>query len=186
MQIITLIVLSSLVESVKMIDNLYSKIKQFDSEESKQIVYLHDPKEMNLEELFICIGTSSCSYNGQCDDSGNYCHCYAGYITYQPSSDVQCNYEQKKRSEAFWLEIFFGMVGAGEWYLGNIDIATGQLAMFLGIKVLYGCFYIFIGKNAKTGVSIPYLALGIWIIVDCIYIGTGNRLDGNGAPISGW
>lgn len=129
--------------------------------------------------------TAECNYNGFCTESGH-CRCNDGYTTHR--SSTECNYRQKSRYTAFLLQFFIGgMTGAGEFYLGNIGLASGQLALFWGsipLQIITGVFesvYLVEGSgwSTLTFVLCSFAAF-FWWLVDWIMILTGDRKDGNG------
>lgn len=78
-----------------------------------------------------CTSPKSCSYNGYCIDV-NTCKCDDGYTTHDSTPNISCNYKQKDRLVAFLLQFFLFSVGAGNFYLGNIGLAVGQLFYYVG------------------------------------------------------
>ena len=151
----------------------------------------------------LCYGSADCSNNGVC--SNNTCVCYPGFVTFPDSSTSMCNYPQKLQLTAFLLQFFLGTCGAGQFYLGNIGNAVGQLIVLVG-PVLVGCCCCcaIVGcsvkagtKNADCGMACGiiclYLLIGvgiaivaIWWLIDTILIGTNHYLDGNGIPVKSW
>ena len=90
-----------------------------------------------------------CNYRGNCKSDGD-CVCDDGYAT-SDDSQTQCDYKMKSRLIAFLLQLFLGAFsGAGEWYLGNVDYAIGQLLLCIGgfcfiicfMPILFACFSI--------------------------------------------
>lgn len=152
---------------------------------------LQNDRKLLSTDVFNCTGHESCSYRGVCVNA-NECMCDDGYITYRPSSDVQCNYRQKKALIAFLLEFFLPIVGAGEWYLGNTGYAIGQLIYFFGGLILLciiPCIFVKCIGADKTK-AIGYFYGFLWLcgliaywIYEFVVTGTAIRLDGNGAPI---
>lgn len=141
---------------------------------------------------FNCTDKADCNYRGQCTETGK-CKCNDGYITFKPSKDIQCNYEQKNTVTAFCLQLFFGYVGIGEWYLENNDIAGGQLGLFLGIFVLI-CIAMCAGLKSDGDTPALAMLIGcicclafvgmiIWDVYTIVIIGSGTETDGNGASI---
>lgn len=150
-----------------------------------------------------CSSSYQCSYNGFCTND-KFCHCNAGYITYPSGNTFGCNYKQKSTITAFCLQFFLGYIsGAGYLYLGKIPLGIGELFLFWGglifICIAGGCLVVYCKKpdNKKTPdddgtteivtkITTNCLMLGcfIWWIYALVVIGTGNILDGNGAPIN--
>jgi len=144
------------------------------------------------------VTTANC---GQCAghcQNGKKCVCADGYITWPENAAVDCAYKQKGRPVAFLLSFFLGeFTGAGEWYLGNTDMAKTQLFLCTrGLPVVIGmaCLAKYVCGTAaaaaagKSVVDILFcvwmLAIAVlWLIVWICTI-TGATTDGNGAPLS--
>ncbi len=123
-----------------------------------------------------------CNYNGICLLNGN-CKCNAGYITFPDSSTTGCNYKQKSKWVAFLLSFFLGPeAGAGEWFLGNENLALGQLLFTWVTLIAIGIFALC--TNGASGIlAIPWiLGVMLWWLCDWILIINGHTNDGNGAP----
>jgi len=151
-----------------------------------------------------------CSTNGLCIRNGNnssegYCLCTSGYITLvtNDTNNQGCNYKQRSQLVAFLLHFFLGTLGAGEFYLGNMGIASGQLVLLLGPILISCCLCCLYGMstiverdtNTTAGIVGIFssciactisIAVFAWWLVDCIYIGLGIRLDGNGQKMDYW
>lgn len=141
--------------------------------------------------------SAQCDFNGICLSNGN-CKCDSGYITWPQGNSVGCTYKQKQQLIAFLLSFFVGeFTGAGEWYLGNNDIALAQLLVFvLGLPfvIIFACIGCAGGSRSnKTaegafgaggcGACVWFLTIvGLWLFV-WIAILTGYIVDGNGAPL---
>ena len=134
-----------------------------------------------------------CDYNGICLPSG-VCRCDDGYITFPKSSTISCNYKQKSRLNAFLFSFFLGIEGgAGEWYLGNENLALGQLlftwATFFCILIFVCCLLAAFNTTEGFGGCCAYIlcslwcfGIVIWWMCDWIMIINGQTKDGNGAP----
>ena len=129
--------------------------------------------------------SQTCSYNGICTETG-YCNCDYEYATYPDDAKKQCNYNRKSRLTAILLHLFFGLCfGGGEYYLGNTDLGTIQLLLFLPLIFLISVISAAIcqkdenvcGKSLTTMIT---LAMFIFWIVDLVKIIDGSRKDGNG------
>lgn len=136
--------------------------------------------------------SEECSYNGICTNEGT-CDCDDGYTTHPKNSNRACNYKQKSRVTAFLFSFFLGVEsGAGEWYLGNTDLALGQLFL-----TWLGCGFICIAtciisiicqKKSEGEISCLTSSLGflwligvvIWWFCDWILIVKGKIQDKNG------
>ncbi len=131
--------------------------------------------------------SGQCSWHGICNDNGG-CVCDNGYTTHD--SDVGCNYKQKSRVIAFLFSFFLGPEGgAGEWYLGNTQLALGQLLTtwvgLFGILILTCIFGACAGEVAGMGFGglfgvLWMFAVVIWWFCDWIMIVNGQIKDGNG------
>ncbi len=140
-----------------------------------------------------CNSTVDCYSNGVCDPQANVCVCNSGYTT------SNCSYKQKKQLTAFLLQLFLGKFGAGHFYLGNINLAVGQLVLSLSTCILPCILMLLIkcmmdnNSDNSCGVmtagvaqcltAIITLAIIGWWIAELILIGTGTRTDGNGMPM---
>ncbi len=129
---------------------------------------------------------AECDYNGVCTATGG-CHCDDGYVTHD-SPTVGCNYKQKSRVIAFLLSFFLGIEGgAGEWYLGNEELALAQLLTtwvgLIGIAILMCALSCAFGEGGQA-IAILYvpwvLCVLIWWMCDWILIIKGDMKDGNG------
>jgi TM2 domain-containing membrane protein YozV len=67
------------------------------------------------------------------------------------------------------LCFFFGVIGIHRFYIGKIG--TGVVQILLTIF---------------SFLVIPGVILGIWLIIDFIYILIGSMKDGAGLPITQW
>lgn len=147
---------------------------------------------MSLNLLRNCTTDADCSYNGFCENDGKTCHCDDHYATFPYDSDPQCNYKRKTTMTAGCLEFFFGIVGAGDWYLGNTVIATVILCLSLG-----GCGLALLlagiaacTSNPESGAPTCLCTLlvlesiaGIWGFVRFIMMVTGGITDSNGIAL---
>jgi hypothetical protein len=87
---------------------------------------------------FTCVSKSTTDNNcgnGECNEKGDDCVCYAGYTTY-PGSYIKCSYQQKSKIKAFLLE----MLGFGLGYL-YIQNYSWFIAKFL--FVYFSCYFVF-------------------------------------------
>ena len=152
-------------------------------------------KSINITKSFNCIGNESCSYHGTCINS-TMCHCNNNYVTHNPTTNVQCNYNQKNRLVAFLLELFLFGGGAGEWYLENTKYAIGNIVYFFGGMLVVLCMTCigactFNNKKSVNAFSSFFATLWlsgwvIYLLYELIMIGSGQRIDGNGVKIGSW
>ena len=148
-------------------------------------IQLNDQNNCTLNGDTIETSSKTCSYNGICLDTG-YCKCNSEYATYPTNSNKQCNYLRKSRLIAILLHFFLGFeFGAGEYYLGNIDLATIQLMLCLPLICVTSLIISAITKKSEnewSSILTLFIFLGMfgfWII-DLIKIVDGSRKDGNG------
>jgi TM2 domain-containing membrane protein YozV len=144
---------------------------------------------------FECNSDSDCSYNGQCSYDKKFCICNPYYTTNPEDNKKQCNYEQKSRLTAFFLELF--ICGTGQMYLGNISSGIPQFLFtycFGIISFIAGLGFCSCDKeNDKIGnwvttkrggliiFSIVMCFLG-WSIADAIKIALGVINDSKNVP----
>ncbi|OBK49312.1 TM2 domain-containing protein [Mycobacterium kubicae] len=88
-------------------------------------------------------------------------------VTGQPLSD-------KSAVVAGCLQLFFGYLGIGRFYIGSTAIAAVQLA--LGLFGLFFTVFCFLGLPLLFGVL-------IWSFVDAIMMFIGNVADGDGRKL---
>lgn len=139
---------------------------------------------------------ASCNNHGYCNNDNTACICNSGYTTFDSKDGTQCNYKQKDSVTAFCLTFFLMWVGAGNWYLGNIAMAVGQLVYSVGgriaihfiinsLKELNDWPNEIVKKYSKMLKSLLGLGYFIWWIIELVAIGQGNMTDGNGASVPG-
>lgn len=63
----------------------------------------------------------------------------------------------KSKTTAILLSFFLGVIGVDRFYLGNVALGVGKLLTFGG--------------------------MGVWALIDFIYILAGNAKDGDGLPV---
>lgn len=139
-----------------------------------------------------------CNYHGICDDTDTHCVCNSGYITFESKDFTECNYQQKNTLIAFLLEFFLGYAACGYFYLGQINLAVGQLIFnFVGLIpiCIFACCGVFALVKECEGCGIFLYSLSIcyvlgwtcgtfiWWVYALVVIAQGSILDGNGATI---
>lgn len=72
------------------------------------------------------------------------------------------------------LQLFFGYLGIGRFYIGSTALAAVQLV--LGLFGLFFTVFCFLGLPLLFGVL-------IWSFVDAIMMFTGNVADGDGRKL---
>ena len=71
------------------------------------------------------------------------------------------------------LQLIFGCLGIGRFYIGSIGLGATQLGLWLFGWVLW---------LALAG-WIVWIPLAIWALADAIYIGVGSAKNSQGVPI---
>merc|ERR1712062_266940 len=125
------------------------------------------------------------------------CICDAEYATYpNPKPDdvdeMYCNYKRKVQKTAFFLDFFFGMFGAGHWYIGSYVMAGIKLGLCVGVCYCGSCFCVVVADEMDEeapavcwGVC-STLAVFIWWLVDVIRFGKNFYDDDNGIGLEPW
>lgn len=125
---------------------------------------------LTTSSFYMCKTNSDCGEHGLCEPdidiygtiSGSKCVCQNGYLTTGPNI---CSYHQLSGLVALILSIFFGKCGVDRCFL-----ARGN------------CSGICIGiLKAST-----FGGIGIWWIIDVIFIACGDLYDGNGQKLRYW
>lgn len=82
-------------------------------------------------------------------------------------------YSDKSKVAAGLLQLFFGTLGVGRFYMGSTGIAIAQLALTLvgWMTAIFLVGFILIG------------AVGVWALFDAILILVGRPVDGHGRPL---
>jgi hypothetical protein len=190
-----------LVLSIILLANLYITCNnQIDSsltflgEKSTTVLTNPDTKNNLQNDNIYPNDNSQCSFTncpptrGSCVE--NKCICFEGYTTLPEPFQPRCNYKQKSRFIAFFLELFFP-VGAGHLYAGRIVSALIKLFSFMMIVCSFCCnlCFIFLSLEQKFLICpsiIFILALVTWIIlegIDLVCFGMGIYKDGNGIEL---
>ena len=96
------------------------------------------------------------------------------------------NISPKSRLVAMLLALFIGSFGAHNFYLGKQSLAVSQLIIFL-ISMIFMFVYMSTGLiNYMAIYTIATLVVGIWVLVDFIFIIVGNAKDKDGKPVTRW
>lgn len=155
--------------------------------------------------------TDNCNYYTTCNDHGvchidppenSYlCKCDNGYTTHECDDGSECCYEQKKQLVAFLLHIFLGGVGAGDFYLGNIDLGLIPLAMitggFCGVCILAVCASCICENSSGDNKSVTetffqclyglcFIVMAVIWLWRLIVICIGEATDGNEVEMAKW
>jgi hypothetical protein len=150
-----------------------------------------------IEGTLIMTKATNGGISQQCDLSTCYqtqgtciegdCICLPGYTTLAQPFQPRCNYKQKSKFIAFFLEFFFP-IGAGHLYAERLVSALVKLFIFMLIVCSFCCNLCFIVLSFEQKFlicpSIIFLiSLVIWIIfqsVDLVCFAFGIYKDGNG------
>ena len=141
--------------------------------------------------LYLCDRTG-----GSCTD--NICLCNPGYITFLSyKSRMYCNYEQKSRMKAGFLELILGN-GIGHFYSGRS--LNGLFKLSLTIFICFSCYIsLFLIKKLEEDprtAGHPHLSLlfivtvslvviiVLWQILDGFLFFFGFYKDGNNLDLS--
>lgn len=96
------------------------------------------------------------------------------------------NISPKSRLVAMLLALFIGSFGAHNFYLGKQSLAISQLIIFL-ISMIFMFGYMSTGLIIYMAIyTIATLVVGIWVLVDFIFIIVGNAKDKDGKPVTRW
>lgn len=138
-----------------------------------------DNKECNYKRK--CLTGEQCNFNGECDETGSFCHCAKSYITFKPEDSTECNYRQKNSVVALIIHLIFGGTGMTDMYLGNYMLACIQLVatVVLGYWTLKWYRY----DSTRVEIEMFVCLYAIWIY-NFVLILMNKKLDGNGAPLS--
>lgn len=114
------------------------------------------------------------------------------YVVPSPCIEKYCIYKRKEQYTVFILNLLFGWLGAGNWYMENNWDALIQLLSFIGMVVSFilGLFLLYIGgmsHHISMWFYIPWLVcalcfvatLGMWAMM-IVQIGRNSIVDGNG------
>jgi hypothetical protein len=159
-------------------------------QDTNSLTFLNDPNMLtttptkNVNENQQCTFTTCPPTRGTCVE--NKCICFEGYTTLPEPFQPHCNYKQKSKLLAFFLELFFP-VGAGHLYAGRTISALIKLFSFLMIIFSFCCnlclVILSIEQKFLICPSLVFLlALVTWIVleaVDLVYFGFGIYKDGN-------
>ena len=139
------------------------------------------------KENYVC-NQYTCPYaRGRCKDD-NKCYCMNGFITFG-DSEIKCNYKQKTKAKAFFLEFVLGF-GIGHIYMGNLALALTKL-IFSAVACYFICFTPsfkkadFLYSVAKILHVLLGIAWALWQIIDAIMILSGKYKDQNGFDLLG-
>jgi TM2 domain-containing membrane protein YozV len=87
-------------------------------------------------------------------------------LTGQPLSD-------KNKVLAAFLQLFFGAIGAGRFYIG--DARTGFISVGLLLAAILGTVYL--------GLWFLFVVLGLWTLIDFIMLISGHITDSDGRKL---
>jgi hypothetical protein len=119
------------------------------------------------------------------------CVCSYGFKTFivKNEPEIYCNYKQKSRMTAFFLEFFFP-IGLGHLYAGKVTLGIIKCSLFclffLGLCGEIMCIRLNMNKFLLCSAFTLLADMCLWIvlqIVDLICYAFGFYLDGNGLPM---
>jgi hypothetical protein len=119
------------------------------------------------------------------------CLCSYGFKTYMKTNDpvIYCNYKQRSRMTAFFLEFFFP-IGLGHLYAGKITLALIKFGLFIGFFIgLCGelmCIKLNFEKLVVCSAFTLLADMCLWIsiqLVDLVCYALGYYSDGNGVQL---
>lgn len=128
-------------------------------------------------------------YQGVCVDDT--CICSYDYTTFKYENEplIYCNYKQKSKFTAFFLEFFFP-VGAGHLYAGKTLLAVIKFSLFLiffcGMCSELCSLGMQMNKLVICSAFVILVDMFIWIIlqfIDIICYAFGIYKDGNGVAM---
>ncbi len=142
---------------------------------------------------------STCGVPNQCVDE-NTCKCAIGTANFpQTASGPFCQYKQLNQLTGFLLQ-FFIFHGAGQFYLGNMNLAVPQLILCLLVYLIpcvsafSGNGFFFKSKERTSKFALVLFILHIiiccsvfaWWLAEAIVFGANKYIDSNGIPLASW
>jgi hypothetical protein len=134
--------------------------------------------------------------NGIMNPATLLCVCFNDYTTYDAQVNQFCNYKQKSQMTAFWLSFFLMNFGGARFYIGNIEIAVGQLCYTIGFCFIMCFFALCLSSFSCSDENINTLfhilkgfwAIGlvIWWLYEIIMFGKNDITDNNGVSLYAW
>jgi hypothetical protein len=137
----------------------------------------------NRNISFVCIQNNtydSCNRHGICIND-TYCECNKRYATYPINNMTMCNYKQKDKLTALYLEIFLGLfIGAGKIYIGELFYGLFQFALCVLTIIISTCVILVLDVMLCGKLTILIIIdIVIWILF-CIDINSKTATDSNG------
>lgn len=147
----------------------------------------------NLSSSDILSSTNNCTISNCPPGRGicveDKCLCAYGYVTFNKSENhaqIFCNYKQKSRLTAFFLEFFFP-IGIGHAYAGKVYLAIIKFSLFLilvcGTCGELCCIGIENNKGVICSAILILFVLLFWLAMcffDLFAYAFGYYTDGNG------
>jgi hypothetical protein len=161
---------------------------KYQNSKEKEIISLIDSPTDNKSH-------SKCNYQncpllqGVCYEDN--CICAYGFKTFIKKNDpeIYCNYKQKSRMTAFFLEFFFP-IGLGHLYAGKITLALIKFGLFIlffiGLCGELMCIKLNLGNLVLCSAFTLLVDMCLWVtfqFVDLICYALGYYSDGNGVPM---
>jgi hypothetical protein len=142
----------------------------------------------------------TCAVPNECVDEST-CKCALGTANFpQIAAGPFCQYKQLNQLTGFLLQ-FFVFHGAGQFYLGNLNLAIPQLILCL-LVYLIPCISAFSGngffykrkEGGRSKFALVLLILHIiicssvfaWWLAEAIVFGVNKYYDSTGVPLASW
>ncbi len=122
-------------------------------------------------------GGAPCNTSRDCGNGGGYCELIGNIsrcLCDKQHGAPDCSYERKSKQTAGWVQIglsLIGIFGTGNFYLGHIGAAVGQLIMGFSVCVigcLAGCISCGAAACCKLGDGAFEKGSISWICIICI------------------
>ncbi len=124
------------------------------------------------------VTTTNCSGYGAYNVVAESCLCDAGY------TDFDCSYRQKKQRTAFFLQLFLGYLGGGNFYIERPDKGATQAVLTVASALLVGlCDGVDGRKICLVSGSVGLAATAIWWLTELIQFSLNKIDDANGRSL---
>lgn len=145
---------------------------------------------LQLFENVTCVSAITCSDHGQCVSNSSICVCDVDYASYE-CGVVQCCYERKSQSVAFFLSLFLGFVASGRWYIGMYIESAIQDALFALLLFVVNAMICCLPSNicVKCSKNIRIYVIVANVVMWMVYViifAIGDISDGNGVKLKSW
>lgn len=161
-----------------------------------------------------CHDVTTCDGNGMCYPKpvdGHMCKCSNSYATHECDEGTECCYKRKSQLTAFMLQLFLGLVGAGDFYLENISWGLASIGLTTGgfcgaciVPLIVSCCICPVlkkcgcscaaddedGEGTQSLIYFLYCCCAVAVfgidLYRIIQIGRGEVTDGNGVNMASW